>query len=66
MSEAVRRRARLLAYSWFRTTCLEASHQAAWQFCRNHWTAFLGQALPEQQRPSWSARPEDAPVRLVC
>jgi hypothetical protein len=63
MSEAIVCRARRLAYAWFRTTCLTASHRAAWRFCLRHWPAFLAQALQKRLRPTV---PEDAPVRLVC
>jgi hypothetical protein len=63
MSGSLPCRARLLAYSWFRTKCLGASHQAAWRFCRRHWPAFLVRAREERQPRT---APEDAPVRLVC
>jgi hypothetical protein len=65
MLERLRCRARLLAYSWFRTTYLAASHQDAWRFCCNHWHTFLRQALQEQDA-AVTAPLEDAPVRLVC
>ena len=62
MSRSLQGHARWLAYSWFRTVFLTASHRAAWRFCRRHWPAFLDQARQQQLRP---AVPEDAPVRLV-
>jgi hypothetical protein len=62
MSPSLQGRARRLAYSWFRTVFLTASHQAAWRFCRRHWPAFLEQARQQRLR---AAVPEDAPVRLV-
>lgn len=40
-------KAHYLAYRWFRTNNLEATHVQGWEFAEQNWRAFMNEAVRE-------------------
>jgi hypothetical protein len=40
---------RYLAYQWFRSTNMDAAHEEAWDFAREHWREFVSHSVHTDQ-----------------